>query len=252
MKKRGEREMGRTARKYSISGYMHVIERGIGKQLIFEDEQDYRYYLLLLRKYSKEAAVSVCAYCLMDNHVHLLMCDKNRQLSIMMKKIGVCYTHYFNTKYERTGHLFQDRFLSEPIDSLGYLLTAYRYILNNPVKAKICRVSEYPWSSYGEFYNANSFVDTSWLKETLGEQYPYEKFMELSDYDNCLEFEKDKSDQFARQIIKRFLHIDSGTRLQAYSKPKRDEALRMLKAKGLSIRQIARLTGIGRGIVQRA
>ena len=120
------------------------------------------------------------------------------------------------------------------------------------MKAGICRASVYPWSSYGEFYKVNSFVDTSWLKEMLDEQYTYKDFMELSVYDDCMEFEKDKSDQYAKQVIKHFLHIDSGTMLQSYSRSKRDEALRILKAKGLSTRQIARLTGIGRGIVQKA
>ena len=169
-----------------------------------------------------------------------------------MQKINVCYAHYYNTKYERTGHLFQDRFLSEPIDETGYLLTVFRYILNNPEKAGICRAAEYRWSSYKDFYSGKSFVKTSWLQDILGKEYTYEEFMRSSQYDECMEYERGNTDEEAGEKMKRLLQIESGTVLQTYNKTKRDDALRLLKASGLTVRQIARLTGIGRGIVQKA
>lgn len=244
--------MARGMRIHSLSGYMHIITRGIGRQVLFEDEQDHCYYISLLKKYSLETTVSICAYCLMSNHTHLLVYDSGQHISEMMKKINVCYAHYYNNKYERTGHLFQDRFLSEPIDEIGYLLTVFRYVLNNPEKAGICRAAEYRWSSYKDIYSDKSFVKTAWLQDILGNDYSYKEFMRPSQYDECMEYESGNTDEEAGEKMKRLLQIESGTELQTYSKTKRDDALRLLKANGLTVRQIARLTGIGRGIVQRA
>ena len=113
----------------SSSGYMHIITRGIGRQLLFEEDQDYLHYLAVLEKYSLETAVYICAYCLMENHVHLLVHGESEQIILFMKKLGVNYAGWFNWKYERTGHLFQDRYKSEPVEDDGYLLTVFRYNL---------------------------------------------------------------------------------------------------------------------------
>ena len=115
--------MPRTARQFSHSGYMHVIIRGNGKQILFEDYEDHYFFLSILKRYCEETEVRILAYCLMENHVHLLVHDLEGNTSQMMKKIGVSYSGYYNRKYERTGHLFQDRFRSELIEDEAYLLT---------------------------------------------------------------------------------------------------------------------------------
>ncbi len=112
--------MPRRARSMSASNYMHVIVRGNGKQLLFEDTNDYRYYLRKLEFYCMDTEVLVCAYCLMDNHVHLLVKGELKSISLLMKKLGVSYSWYYNKKYDRVGHLFQDRFKSEPIEDEAY------------------------------------------------------------------------------------------------------------------------------------
>ena len=104
--------MPRQARVKSESGYTHLIVRGIGRQVLFEAREDYQFYLAILERYSHETEIQVCAYCLMENHVHLLVCDANARIALMMKKLGVSYSQYFNRKYKRQGHLFQDRYLS--------------------------------------------------------------------------------------------------------------------------------------------
>ena len=91
--------MPRQARKQSNSGYLHVIVRGNGKQILFEEDEDYAKYLRLLKKYSADAGISVCAYCLLDNHAHMLLKDTENEVSLMMKKIGVAYAQFFNAKY---------------------------------------------------------------------------------------------------------------------------------------------------------
>ena len=90
--------MARQARKLSDSGYMHVIVRGIGRQLLFETAEDHTFYLETLKQYSQAVGVTVCAYCLMENHVHLLMYDPEQRIPTLMKKLGIRYSYYFNRK----------------------------------------------------------------------------------------------------------------------------------------------------------
>ncbi len=245
--------MPRQARNKSASGYMHVIVRGIGKQLLFEDEYDYKYYLKKLEQYCMDTEVSISAYCLMDNHVHLLVKGDSEDIALLMKKIGVSYSWYYNKKYDRVGHLFQDRYKSESIENEKYLLTAFRYILKNPEKAGICSVARYPWNSFWHYDKQLQFMDLSAVKAALGDFRQYREFTEQEEDDQGLEYtETWHSDSGAKELMKRCLGISSGTVLQNYSREERDAALIKLKKCGLTVRQIERLTGIGRNIVQNA
>ena len=100
----------------------------------------------------------------MENHVHLLIRDPDGSCPVFMKKMGVGYVRYYNGKYERIGHLFQDRYKSEIITDDAYLLSAFRYILNNPEKAGICRAESYPWSSCWEYNAENGIPDEGMLR----------------------------------------------------------------------------------------
>ena len=243
----------RQARKISSSGYMHIIVRGIGKQILFEDRSDFTFFISALKRFSSQSDVSICAYCLMENHVHILILDNNRNVSVFMKKIGVAYSKYFNSKYDRTGHLFQDRYLSEAIEDERSLLIVFRYILKNPQKAGICPAHLYEWSSYDAYGKHNTFVNVSPFQELLGDRNNYIAFIADDDNDKCMEFEPiKKDDEWAKNIIRIQLGIDSGTVLQSYGREERNKALRKLKEAGLTIRQIERLTGINRGVVQKS
>ena len=239
-------------RVYSESGYMHITARGNGKQILFEEKPDYLFFLHLLKKYSIETKVSICAFCLMENHVHLLIYDPEKNVSLFMKKLCVTYAGYFNRKYDRIGHLFQGRFGSKVIDDEDYLLTVFRYILNNPRESEINNAAEYPWSSYKSYDNPNSFVDTGIIQELLGSWQDYAEFIS-SKYEEDSELQVVKhNDEWAQKIIRDYLNIESGTVLQSYDFQKRNDAIRLLKEKGLSIRQIERLTGINRNAIHRA
>ena len=245
--------MPRHPRKKSESGYAHLIVRGIGKQVLFEEEWDYRHFLRILERFCLETDVKVCAYCLMENHVHLLVCSDGGQIPIFMKKLGVSYSYYFNKKYERSGHLFQDRYLSEPIEDDRYLMTAFRYILNNPRKAGICPAADYPWSSYSLYEKSVPFMDLTLPHELIGGWGAYVSFVNAANEDHCLEFDARRHDDaWAMRILRKTLGVESGTVLQTYSKEERNLNLRRLKDSGLTVRQIERLTGINRNIIQRA
>ncbi|WP_444996836.1 transposase [Aliikangiella sp. IMCC44359] len=128
----------------------HVIQRGNNREVCFFEEQDYKVYLSKLEEYSQKLKVSVHAYVLMTNHVHLLMTPKTSDgVSRLMQSLGRYYVRYINHKYERTGTLWEGRYKSTLIDSEQYLLTVSRYIELNPVRAEmVAQPGEYPWSSF--------------------------------------------------------------------------------------------------------
>ena len=97
----------------------------------------------------------------MGNLVHLLVCDPKGHTPLMMKKLGVSYSQYFNRKYDRSGHLLQDRYKSEAIENNTYILVVFRYILNNPRKVGICEARNYPWSSYAHYDRPPAFMELS-------------------------------------------------------------------------------------------
>ena len=236
----------------SNSGYMHIITRGIGRQLLFEEDQDYLHYLTALEKYSLETGVPICAYCLMENHVHLLVHGKSEQIVLLMKKLGVNYSGWFNWKYERVGHLFQDRYKSEPVEDEAYLFTVFRYILQNPEKAGICPAAEYRWSSYNLFDHPPAFMELDPFRGKMADMEQYRNFIHTENDDACLEFpETSRNDQWAQSIIQKELGLRSGMEIQNYDKASRNAALSTLRINGLTIRQIERLTGINRNIIQR-
>ncbi len=245
--------MPRKPRRHSISGYMHIVVRGIGKQILFETAADYYFYLAIIRRYSRETDVEICAYCLMDNHVHLLIYDPSRQVSLFMKKVGVCYSIYYNKKYERTGHLFQNRYHSEVVEDESYFLTVFRYILQNPEKAGICRTDEYGWSSFAEYDDPDSFLKLSLIRSALPSREEYTAFVCTSTKQTVLPRDGSprRGDEYARRIIRECLGVESGTALQDYGRVERNNAIRLLKQNGLSERQISRLTGISRPIIHK-
>ena len=243
--------MARKPRRMSISGYLHIILRGNNKQILFEKPDDYRFFISRMARYCREAGIRIIAYCLMENHVHILVHDPENTVSEMMKKLGVSYSKYYNEKYERIGHLFQGRFLSEPVENDEYLLTAYRYILNNPRKAGICPAEKYRWSSYKGYFRNYEILDLDFIREKYPTAEAYREFIHAPNEDECLEFiPPTRDDEWALGMIQEWFGVQSGTELQTWELPRRNSALKLLKEKGLSQRQIERLTGISRKVIK--
>jgi len=144
----------------------HVMQRGNEKKNIFRNTVDKFKFLEIISKAREKYKFSVYSYCLMDNHIHILLSDNGNDISMLMKSINVSYVAYFNRIHQRCGHLFQDRFKSELVKDDRYLLEVSRYIHNNPVKAKIVEnPGDFRWSSYNIYSEkANDdfgLVDTS-------------------------------------------------------------------------------------------
>ena len=115
--------MPRQARKKSESGIYHIMLRGINKQQIFEDEEDFQKFIQVLKECKAVSEYKLFAYCLMGNHIHMLIKPEKEPLELVFKRIGSRYVYWYNWKYRRTGHLFQDRYKSEPINDDSYFLT---------------------------------------------------------------------------------------------------------------------------------
>ncbi|MDQ2088156.1 transposase [Herbivorax sp. ANBcel31] len=153
--------MPRAARKKSSTGIYHVMLRGINHQIIFEDDEDYQKYLDTLKKYQDESGYTIYAYCLMSNHIHLLVKEETEEMSIAFRRIGASYVYWYNWKYGRRGHLFQDRYKSEVVEKDRYFLTVIHYMHQNPLKAGIVKnITDYRWGSYGEYIGETGICDT--------------------------------------------------------------------------------------------
>jgi putative transposase len=128
----------------------HIIQRGHNRAACFRVESDYRIYLLHLRELADKLGCEVHAYCLMTNHVHLLLTPPSVDACIaLMRNLGQRYVQYFNKRHARTGTLWEGRFRSCVTESARYVLACYRYIEMNPVRAGMVRTPvEYPWSSH--------------------------------------------------------------------------------------------------------
>lgn len=119
--------MPRQARVRSITGIYHIMLRGIDKRDIFLENEDKLKFLECIERAKAKGNFKVLGYCLMDNHIHMLL-KESEEIGTSIKRITVGYVGWHNKKYDRTGHLFQNRYLSEPVTTEEYLLTVLRYI----------------------------------------------------------------------------------------------------------------------------
>lgn len=149
--------MPRIAIKDYNTSFFHIMVQGIRREYIFNEQTDIETYSRLIYKYMKKFNVKIIAYCIMNNHSHLLVyIDKIQNLSQFMKCVNTTYAMYYNKKYKKTGYVFRNRYKAEPIFDELYLNNCISYIHNNPLEAGICLSPEqYKFSSYRE-YTTNS------------------------------------------------------------------------------------------------
>ena len=143
--------MPRYPRQYSKTGIYHIMLRGNERKNIFIDEEDKEKIVKTVIKKKANGAFKLYAYCVMNNHLHLVIKEQKEPISKVIKKIATGYAYYFNKKYKRVGHVFQDRYKSETIEDEPYLLSVIRYVHNNPEKAGITKKEKYKWGSYNNY-----------------------------------------------------------------------------------------------------
>lgn len=155
--------MPRGARLVSSNAIYHVVNRGNQKQHIFKKEADFVKYLQLLKHCKRKFSFKLLGYCLMPNHIHLLLeLKKPKDLSKAMQTLTQTYTIWFNKEYGKPGHLWQGRFKSMVIQKDSYFLDCISYVEANPVRANLVATpAEYLWSSYRDrvFGNKGGLLD---------------------------------------------------------------------------------------------
>ncbi len=262
--------MARYARRKSSSKIYHIMLRGINRMLVFLDDHDRYRFLDTIDRMKKEGEYEILAYCLMGNHVHLIMKEGKDTIEISLKRIGVSYAYFFNKKYHRVGHVFQDRFRSEAIEDDSYLIAAARYIHNNPVKAGMVeRVWDYPWSSYHDYVKtgqASEKVNTEILLSIFSEDETvairlFKEYTNQTSEDKFIDIDNN-IEKPEKQVLNPVLIVEELLKSHGYKldeiryledKKKRDQTLREIKEKSpLSVRELSRLLGISKDIIYRA
>lgn len=262
--------MAREARIQSSTGMYHVMLRGINHQQIFEDEEDCYYMLSVLQNAQEQYAHDgkrlpdhciYYAYALMGNHIHLLVHAKEEEIGDTIKRIASSYVYYYNRKYGRDGHLFKERFKSEPVEDMGYFLTLLRYIHQNPVKAKIVSdIKDYEFTSWHEYLGDSDIPFPVCNTKAVLNRISLPELKELVDTPleedvPCIEYEEENTkapsdDRLLKMMLDKF-GISDASELQHLPLSERDEILTCMLRQGGGVRQIGRLTGIGKNIVSR-
>ncbi len=245
----------------SSTGIYHVILRSVNQHIIFEEESDYQKFLFIFSDCKMNYDLDLYAYCLMDNHIHLLLRIPPDQLAAFFQSFGTRFVRWYNNKYSRSGHLFQDRFHSSVIESKQSFLSALIYIHNNPVKANMCRyASEYRWSSVNAYYSANNpLVNVSFAYDIAGSRdallHFFAKECDAPDHpmfkDDHREVTHFLTDEEALTVFHAVTHLASTSEITALGKVQRNRYAQDLRANGLTLNQIARIMDISKTTVKR-
>lgn len=254
--KKEEIIMARTSRNnMRNSSFFHIMVQGINKEYIFEMRNNKEKYLKLI--YSNTKEIQIIAYCIMDNHVHILIQSENIQdIQNWMKKANTSYAIYYNRVNERVGYVFRERYKAQPIKNEKHLYLAIEYIHNNPVKAGICnRKEEYQFSSYTKIYQANlagiqkrmeEIINLCSLQKENRKKGQAEKFL-------LVEHEKENKEEICQEIIDNFLSDKKLSREELKNeKQTLKEIVKILKCKNkISYRLMERNLKISRETLRR-
>lgn len=230
--------------------------RGINRSNIFKSDQDKEYFLNSMYRARKKGNFKVIGYCLMDTHVHLLL-QESEEIGVSMKRITVSYVQWFNRKYNRVGHLFQNRYKSEPIEDERYLMAVLRYIHQNPIKAGTVEdISKYHWSSYNEYlkmYDSRDYlIDGEITKVYFNNIKSFTEFHKEIGKENYMDREdiKKYSDDELLELFKKRIGLDDFYKMSLTDRAKLIKDI--YQETGASIRDLSRGLSIGRSIIERA
>lgn len=167
--------MNRLPRGIYGSGFFHVMVQGINREYIFEEQKYKEMYLKLVISNKTKFNIMVLAYCIMDNHAHLLIyVDDVYELSAYMKLINCRFAKFYNIEKQRVGYVFRDRFNSQHINNKEYLLTCLNYIHMNPVNANIVdKPEKYLYSSYNDYLKKTELITDEIIIKVFGKTENY-------------------------------------------------------------------------------
>ena len=196
--------MSRIARKNIVSKFVHIVAKGIKNEFIFYKQEYKEKYTSLLNKSIKELeAIDLIAYCIMDNHAHLLIhAEKINNIEKLMRKINTAYAIFYNLQEERAGYVFLNRYHSEIIENGIHLLSCIKYIHENPVKAGIVEKEQfYQYSSCRAFLEDKMSNDI--LCSVFGENFKYAS----TDVDKKIEYHFIDEDERVEKIERKGIEI---------------------------------------------
>ncbi|MDO4617069.1 MAG: transposase [Lachnospiraceae bacterium] len=252
--------MSRQPRRISATNIYHVILRSVNQQQLFEDVSDFQKFLYVMQDCSEKYECRIYAYCLMSNHIHMLVNVPEEYLSSLFKSIGARFAGWYNKKYARTGYLFQSRFFSKPVETQEYFLRSIKYIHDNPVKANMCRYpTEYNWSSSRAYYGAeNPLVECTYAINLIGSAEELRRFFSLCENEieeKELEEVQCESEsviqEMKKDVFRKVTGCANAGEFQQLPKVERNACIRQLAEQGFSYGQISRLGGIPKTTVSR-
>ena len=255
--------MTRQRRKISNSKVYHVIVKGIDDQDIFYDDQDRRFFLKQILNLKKEINYDVYSYCLMTNHIHMVIKSEAKVLSKIMQSLMIRYVYYFNSRYERSGPLVQNRFKSKCVENQKYFLEVCRYIHRNPEKAGMAKTQNYKWSSYQEYLGKEKIINKKillhYFNNDISEFVKYTTNLTVEDIENLYDYAEYEirnrllDEEVIQIIMKKFEIFDVKDVVIFFKNKNRKElekALQVIKnIKGTNKSQVARILRINRKFV---
>jgi len=253
--------MPRTRRQESSTGYYHVVMRGNKKSWIFKKDEYKHEILEILKGYETDGMLELAAWCIMDNHVHLVVKTELDQLSLAMKKLNIKFAMRYNLKENTSGHVFQDRFKSQAIESDEYLLQVIRYVHNNPVKAGIVeKAKDYKWSSYGTYLEEYFVGGKGQMQLIMGffknDIKEFAEFHDIKDDNEYLEIKEDRQkhrEEKVQHIISECCNkygLSEVHQIRSHKILMNELILELVDKSGMSYRAIARLLKINYNTVR--
>ena len=245
--------MAKKAREISKTGIYHVYARGINHQRIFESDRDDHKFLEILKQVKQKFGFELYAYCLMENHFHLLLKEKEMgEISVIMERLLSTYVAWYNTKYHRSGGLIADRFKSKPVDLDRYFWALIGYIHLNPVEEHIVpKAGYYLYSSYHEYVGRAELIDVPQAKNLVpeGTFEDWHRPRLAERYKRLYEHQ-----ERSRRLLTTILICSQGIlpkHIETLEIAQRNAIIVRMAQAGLSVRKIERATGISRGIITR-
>ena len=249
--------MTRHLRKFSNSKIYHIIIKGIDAEDIFYDDMDRNVFLEKIKLTKKEFNYEVYAYCLMTNHVHMVIKVLDEDLSRAVQSLTIRYVSYFNKKYDRKGPFVQNRFNSKNIENQKYFLEVCRYVHRNPEKANLEKTNKYKWSSYREYIGNEKIINRKVLLHYFGNNIENfisytNKVESVSEMINIADFELENklSDDEVIKIILNLFNLNSVTEIISFFKD-RKQIKKLNVIKNIHKNQIARIIRVDRKTVSK-